>query len=171
MGALLMGALLLLAACQKDGAATSTTRAPTTRVPTTRAPTASATTAPTSTAPATTAPTPTVTATPTAAIETGTDGDYSAIEVTAKQYKSGAITFTELEKYIRARKLPTHRAGDGHLMIPSPRPPPGIEFNPRIMPKSWEGTWGEVAMMFWLGYIERAEYHRLHAAEHPNCKP
>ena len=49
------------------------------------------------------------------------------------------------------------------------RPPPGVDFDPRMMPEDWEGTWGEVAMMFWLGKLTREQYDELHEAAHPHC--
>lgn len=97
-------------------------------------------------------------------------GDYSAALKDAKLYKSGSISFDELKSRVLARKLPPHPLGCAYLMIPVPAPPPGIEFNPRMMPKDWERNWGEVAMTFWVGAITRDEHDRLHAAAHPNEK-
>lgn len=96
-------------------------------------------------------------------------GDYSAVLAEVDQYRSGAVTFEELKKWLIQRNLPPHKLGCAYLMIPSPMPPPGIPFDPRIMPNDWEHTWGEVAMAFWLGKLTRDEYNRLHRAAHPSC--
>ncbi len=40
-----------------------------------------------------------------------------------------------------------------------------------MMPKDWEGTWGEVTMAYWLGVIDQQIYQKLHKAAHPDsCK-
>lgn len=96
-------------------------------------------------------------------------GDYRAVLALARRHQAGTMTFDELSQAVLARKLPPHRLGDGYLMIPSPVPPPGVTFDPKMMPKDWEGTWGEVAMAYWLGALTRADYDRLHAAAHPQC--
>jgi hypothetical protein len=97
-------------------------------------------------------------------------GDYREVLELAERYKSGAITFEQLQDAIIAKKLPPHSLGDGYLMIPAPVPPPGKSFDPRMMPKDWERTWGEVAMAYWLNALTRDEYNKLHQAAHPDCK-
>ncbi|RLB64866.1 MAG: hypothetical protein DRI90_03555 [Deltaproteobacteria bacterium] len=53
----------------------------------------------------------------------------------------------------------------------SEKPPPQVEFDPKMMPKDWEGTWGEVTMAYWLGVIDQQIYQKLHKAAHPDsCK-
>ena len=102
-------------------------------------------------------------------IPTGS-GDYSATLALASRYKRGEMSFEELTKAVVARELRVHPLGDAYLMIPVPMPPPGKTFDPRRMPKDWEGTFGEVAMAFWLGELTRDEYDRVHAAAHPACR-
>ena len=87
----------------------------------------------------------------------------------ASRYKRGEISFDELTRLVVERRLAVHKLGDGYLMTPAPMPPPGVTFDPRMMPKDWEGTFGEVAMAFWLGELTRDEYNRLHRAAHPSC--
>ncbi len=126
----------------------------------------------TATPPTTTAtdtPTPTATAAKTNNDIPPGSGDYSAVLALAKQLKAGHSTFEQFSAAILARKLPPHKLGDGYLMIPVPKPPPGIKFDPRMMPKDWQGTWGEVAMVYWLDYLTKKQYDELHAAAHPNC--
>jgi hypothetical protein len=94
-------------------------------------------------------------------------GDYSAVLAEVGEHKRGAISFEELKKRLLARKLPPHPLGCGYLMTPAPVPPPGVKFDPRMMPKDWEHNWGEVAMVYWLGKLTREEYDKLHAAAHP----
>jgi hypothetical protein len=97
-------------------------------------------------------------------------GDYSAVLTDAHQYKIGAISFDELQKRILARKLPPHPQGDPYLLILPPPPPAGVTFDPLLMPKDWEKTWGEVAMAMFANELTREEYDRLHKAAHPACK-
>jgi hypothetical protein len=96
-------------------------------------------------------------------------GDYSAVLALATRYKNAELSFAQLQEQILARRLPPHKFGDAYLMIPVPKPPPGSHFDPRMMPKDWEGSWGEVAMIFWLGKLTRAEYDKLHRRAHPDC--
>jgi hypothetical protein len=95
-------------------------------------------------------------------------GDYSSVLADVEQYRSGAIDFATLETRVVARKLPPHSLGCRYLMTPSPMPPPGVKFDPWMMPADWEHTFGEVVMTFWVGRLERADLDRLHAAAHPN---
>jgi len=95
-------------------------------------------------------------------------GNYAEVLALATRYKNGALGFEELKTALVAKKLVRHPLGCGYLMTPSPVPPPGVKFDPRMMPKDWEKTWGEVAMAYWLGRLTRDEYDRLHAAAHPN---
>ena len=70
-----------------------------------------------------------------------------------------------------ALKLPPHKLGDDYLMIPVPKPPSPDKFEPKMMPKDWEGTWGEVTMAHWLGVLDKELYLKLHRAVHPDsCK-
>jgi hypothetical protein len=127
----------------------------------------------------TTAPEATVTATTTDTTKAAPatkdipegSGDYSAVLALAKQLKAGTTSFEQFSKAIVARKLPPHKLGDAYLMIPVPRPPPGVKFDARMMPEDWEGTWGEVAIVYWLGYLTRKQYDELHGAAHPDCAP
>lgn len=96
-------------------------------------------------------------------------GDYSVVLAHAARYKKGETTFDKLTEAIVARKLRVHSLGDAYLLTPAPMPPPGIAFDPKMMPKDWEGTFGEVAMAYWLGELTRDEYDRLHRAAHPAC--
>ena len=96
-------------------------------------------------------------------------GDYREVLALAQSYRAGSVGFDALEGAILSRQLPPHPLGDGYLMIPVPRPPPGKSWDPRRMPKDWERTWGEVAMAHWLGALTREEYDRLHRAAHPTC--
>lgn len=95
--------------------------------------------------------------------------DYAAVLADARAYKRGTIDFAELQQRIVARGLPPHPLGDVYVISPVPAPPPGVPFDPRIMPGDWKGTWGEVAMTYWAGQITRDEYDRLHRAAHPVC--
>lgn len=101
--------------------------------------------------------------------------DYSKMLALAVSYKKGAITFDKLTQLVVAAKLPPHPLGDEYLMMPVPAPPPGVPFDPALMPKDWEHTFGEVAMTYFASKISREEYDRLHAAAHrnlpgfPNC--
>jgi hypothetical protein len=97
--------------------------------------------------------------------------DYSAALADARAYRTGRIDFAELQRRVVARDLPPHGLGDGYLMMPVPAPPPGVPFDPMIMPGDWKGTFGEVAMTHFAGQITREEYDRLHRAAHPMCKP
>jgi len=97
-------------------------------------------------------------------------GNYAEVLELATRYKRGALTLDELESALLARNLRVYKLGCGYLMTPVPSPPPGVKFDERMMPKDWEGTWGEVAMAFWLGRLTREKYDRLHAAAHPKCK-
>jgi hypothetical protein len=94
-------------------------------------------------------------------------GDYAEMLAQAKRFKSGELTFDEL--VAAARHLAVHPLGDAYLMIPVPMPPPGHRFDPRMMPRDWEGTFGELAMAYWLGVLTREDYDRVHAAVHPTC--
>lgn len=82
----------------------------------------------------------------------------------------------KLEKELVALKLPPHHLGCAYVMAPVPMPPPGVPFEPALMPGDWKGTWGEVAMTFWRGDLAREDYDALHAAAHakekgfPDCK-
>lgn len=95
--------------------------------------------------------------------------DYSAALADARAYRRGQIEFAELQRRVVARGLPPHPLGDGYVIMPVPAPPPGVPFDPRIMPSDWKGTWGEIAMTHFAGQITRDEYDRLHRAAHPNC--
>jgi hypothetical protein len=96
-------------------------------------------------------------------------GDYRETLALADQYRQGALPFDALVARLTARHLKRHALGCDYLMNPVPMPPPGVRFEPRLMPADWEGTWGEVAMAYWLGVLTREEYDRLHAIAHPQC--
>jgi hypothetical protein len=102
--------------------------------------------------------------------------DYSKMLAAVLRYKKGELTFAQLKQIVVAAKLPPHTQGCEYVISPVPMPPPGIPFNPAIMPKDWEHTFGEVAMTFWAGKITREEYDQLHEAAHkkltgfPSCR-
>jgi hypothetical protein len=98
-------------------------------------------------------------------------GDYAQALADATAYKKGTIAWAELEKRVLARKLPPHRLGCAYLMTPVPVPPPGVSFDPKRMPKDWEGTWGEVAMTYFAGVLTREELDKLHAVAHRALPP
>ncbi len=98
-------------------------------------------------------------------------GDYAHALALATLHQEGKLPCADLEKAILALKLPPHKLGDGYLMIPVPKPPNPADFNPKMMPKDWQGTWGEVAMAYWLGKLDKKLYAKLHQAAHPDCKP
>jgi hypothetical protein len=98
-------------------------------------------------------------------------GDYSGPLADATAYKKGAISWAELERRVVARKLPPHKLGCAYLMTPVPMPPPGVSFDPKRMPKDWEGTFGEVAMTYFAGVLTRDEYDELHKAAHGSLPP
>ncbi len=101
--------------------------------------------------------------------------DYSKMLAAATRYKKGEITFEQLKKLVVDERLPPHSLGCVYVISPVPMPPPGVPFDPGIMPPDWVHTFGEVAMTFWVGKITREEYDKLHAAAHgdqpgfPNC--
>ncbi len=98
-------------------------------------------------------------------------GDYARALAIATLHQQGKLSTPQLEAAVLALKLPPHKLGDGYLMIPVPKPPPQIKFDPKMMPKDWEGNWGEVAMAYWLGVIDKQIYQKLHQAAHPDsCK-
>ena len=97
-------------------------------------------------------------------------GDYARALALATLHKDGKLPYDELEKAVIALKLPPHKLGDDYLMVPVPKPPNPADFDPKMMPKDWQGTWGEVAMAYWLGKLDKATYDKLHAAAHPDCK-
>jgi len=97
-------------------------------------------------------------------------GDYAAVLADARAYKRGEIDYPTLEQRVLARKLPPHPLGDAYVIMPVPAPPPGVPYDPMMMPDDWERTWGEVAMAHFAGVLTREEYDRLHAAAHPQCK-
>ena len=102
--------------------------------------------------------------------------DYSRTLKIVLEHKSGKITTDALKKKIVALQLPPHPLGCGYTMIPGPAPPPGVPFNPALMPSDWVGTFGEVAMTYWRGDLSQENYDALHKAAHgtrkdfPNCK-
>jgi hypothetical protein len=102
-------------------------------------------------------------------------GDYSKMLALATSYKNGAINFAKFTQLVVAAKLPPHPLGCAYLLIPVPMPPPGVPFDPTLMPRDWEHTFGEVAMTYFAGKLSREEYDRVHAAAHrdrpgfPNC--
>ena len=96
-------------------------------------------------------------------------GDYAEVLALATRHQRGELSFDALRDALVARNLRPHPLGDAYLMTPVPAPPPGVAWDPRQMPADWTGTWGEVAMAFWLGRLTRDEYDRLHAAAHPGC--
>ncbi|MEQ1505313.1 MAG: hypothetical protein ABMB14_23985 [Myxococcota bacterium] len=98
-------------------------------------------------------------------------GDYAEVLALATRYQRGESTFEQLRDALLGRHLPPHPLGDAYLMTPVPAPPPGTAWDPRQMPTDWTGTWGEVAMAYWLGRLTQDEYDRLHAAAHPDCPP
>jgi hypothetical protein len=95
-------------------------------------------------------------------------GDYAKALALATLHKEGELPYPDLERAIVALKLPPHKLGDAYLMIPVPKPPPPAKFDPKMMPKDWEGTWGEVAMAYWLGALDKKLYAKLHRAAHPD---
>ncbi|MBW2458957.1 MAG: hypothetical protein JRI68_30945 [Deltaproteobacteria bacterium] len=98
-------------------------------------------------------------------------GDYARALALATLHKDGKLPYADLEKAVLALKLPPHKLGDGYLMIPVPKPPNPADWNPKMMPKDWQGTWGELAMAYWLGKLDKDVYGKLHQAAHPDCKP
>lgn len=102
-------------------------------------------------------------------------GDYQKMLNEVVRYKKGAISFEQLTKFVVAAKLPPHPLGCAYVIAPVPAPPPGTPFDPALMPRDWEHTFGEVAMTHWAGKLTREEYDRLHEAAHralpgfPNC--
>lgn len=96
-------------------------------------------------------------------------GDYGAVLAEARKYKRGEIDFAALQAWIVARKLPPHPLGDEYVIMPVPAPPPGVPFDPMMMPGDWVRTWGEVAMAHFAGALSIEEYDRLHAAAHAMC--
>lgn len=102
-------------------------------------------------------------------------GDYLKMLTEVVRYKKGAISFEQLTKFVVAAKLPPHPLGCAYVIAPVPAPPPGTPFDPALMPRDWERTFGEVAMTYWAGKLTREEYDRLHEAAHraqpgfPNC--
>lgn len=102
-------------------------------------------------------------------------GDYSKMLALAVRYHHGKLTFAQLTAEVVKAKLPPHPLRDGYLMMVPPPPPPGVEVDLRSMPKDWEKTFGEVAMMMFGGPLKREEYEQLHKAAHggfpgfPNC--
>jgi hypothetical protein len=135
------------------------------------APTSATPAAPTSATPAVDPAPPTVVSSPDDRPIPSGSGDYSAVLADARAYKRGEIDFAALKRRIVRRKLPPHPLGDGYVIMPVPAPPPGVPFDPMMMPDDWERTWGEVAMAHFAGTLSRDEYDRLHAAAHPKCKP
>ncbi|MBW2528248.1 MAG: hypothetical protein JRI23_28990 [Deltaproteobacteria bacterium] len=148
--------------------------------PTTAAPTATAAT----TAQATAAATSTATAKATVDVP-GLDeierklradipegsGDYARALALATLHKEGKLSYEDLERAILSLELPPHKLGDAYLMTPVPKPPPPAKFDPKMMPTDWQGTWGEVAMAYWLGALDKQLYAKLHRAAHPDtCK-
>lgn len=97
-------------------------------------------------------------------------GDYAKALALATLHKDGKLPYSDLERAILAMNLPPHKLGDAYLMIPVPKPPPPAEFDPKMMPQDWEGNWGEVAMAYWLGALDKQLYSKLHRAAHPDCK-
>ena len=104
-------------------------------------------------------------------------GDYSKMLAEVLRFKKGETTFEQLKKFVVSANLPPHPLGCGYLVMPVPPPPPGVPYNPAMMPHDWEHTFGEVTMTFWAGKLSREEYDRLHEAAHkgqpgfPNCGP
>ncbi|MBL8969407.1 MAG: hypothetical protein JNK56_02445 [Myxococcales bacterium] len=96
-------------------------------------------------------------------------GDYGAVLARARKFRRGEISFAALRAWVVARKLPPHPLTDKFVIMPVPAPPPGVPFDPMMMPPDWVGTWGEVAMAHFAGALTREEYDRLHAAAHPSC--
>jgi hypothetical protein len=94
-------------------------------------------------------------------------GDYAGALALATLHKRGTIPFEQLEAAVLALSLPPHKLGDGYLMVSAPPPPPEIKLDPKMMPKDWEGTWGEVAMAYHLGILDKDTYNKLHRAAHP----
>jgi hypothetical protein len=97
-------------------------------------------------------------------------GDYAHVVALATLFKRGELTYEELEGAILALRLPPHRLGDRYLLIVPPPPPPPQVFDPKMMPKDWENSWGLVAQAMYLGELTREQYDRLHRAAHPDCK-
>lgn len=101
--------------------------------------------------------------------------DYTRTLKLVLEYKHKKIDLKTLEKKLLALKLPPHGQGDLYVTAPSPMPPPGVKFEPALMPGDWKNTWGEVAMTFWKGDLSQADYEALHKAAHgtlpnfPNC--
>ncbi len=95
--------------------------------------------------------------------------DYSSALADAILYKSGTITFEELQARVLERNLPPHSLGDEYLEMVPPPPPPGMEFTPLSMSDDWKGNWGEIMKTSIAGQITEEEYDRLHAAAHPDC--
>ena len=97
-------------------------------------------------------------------------GDYARALALATLHQRGKLPYDELERATVALRLPPHPLGDAYLMIPVPPPPSPDDFDPKMMPRDWQGTWGEVAMAYWLGVLDKPLYRKLHQAAHPSCK-
>jgi len=91
-------------------------------------------------------------------------GDYTRTLQLGEQFKAKKIDFDAFQSGIMALDLKEPTEGLATLLMPIPSPPPGIEVDPKMMPNEWEGTWGEVAMLYWLDYIDRRQYDELTAA-------
>ena len=66
------------------------------------------------------------------------------------------MTFEQLRQIVVAAHLPPHPLGCAYVIAPVPAPPPGVPFNPAIMPSDWEHTFGEVAMTVTMALIGAA---------------
>lgn len=95
-------------------------------------------------------------------------GDYRKTLALVRRYKEKQLTLAQLQAELVGRKLPPWKDGkcSVFLLVPPP-PPPGVTFDPRMMPKDWEGTWGEVAHVHLMGELTKDEYEQLHHAAHP----
>ena len=96
-------------------------------------------------------------------------GDYARTLTLVTRYRRGELDFEDLSRCLGALNLPPHRLGDTYLTISPPPPPPGMTWDVRMMPRDWEGNWGEVMQVHLLGLLTPDEYIRLHAALHPDC--
>jgi len=103
--------------------------------------------------------------------------DYRKMLELAVRYRRGEMTLAGLGERVVAEQLPPHPNGCGYLLMTPPPPPPEMVFDPKLMPRDWKGTFGEVAMMHFAGQLTMAEYETVHRTAHgqrpgfPNCTP
>ena len=101
-------------------------------------------------------------------------GDYRRVVDVVDAYGEGRIALEDVADRLMALGLRRHPLGCSYLLMPVPMPPPGSRFDARIMPRDWEGTVGEAAMIYLTGLLSREDWARVHGMLHPNasdCAP